>query len=151
MTHDHSVLIVEDNADDVLFIRRALRKSGIDVPVDVVGDGDAALEYLLGRGEHADRVGQPVPTLVLLDLKLPRRSGIEVLEALRTEPVRSQMVIVVLSGSSDSSDIQRAYAAGANSYLVKPILPASMNELVERLSLYWLVSNEPSPRPRIAD
>ncbi len=145
MKREHSVLVVEDNADDVLFIRRALKKTGIDVPVTVVGDGDTALDYLLGRGGYADRDEHPLPTLVLLDLKLPRRGGLEVLEALRPEAVRSQLIVVVLSGSNDSNDIRRAYAAGANSYLVKPILPASLNELVHRLSLYWLVSNEPAP------
>ena len=139
MRREHSVLVVEDSADDVLFIRRALKKAGISCPIQVVGDGDAALEHLLSTTS--------LPTLVLLDLKLPRRSGLEVLEALRTHPVRQSLSIVVLTGSRESDDVRRAYAAGANSYLVKPISPEAMTELVRTLSLYWLVSNEPAPHP----
>ena len=145
MRRDHSVLVVEDNRDDVLFIRRALTKAGIDCHVTVVGDGDAAVDYVEGRGAYADRGRHPLPALVLLDLKLPRRSGLEVLEALKSHAMRGRMIIVVLTGSRESVDVERAYAAGANSYLVKPISPQAMSELVQALGLYWLVKNEPSP------
>ena len=137
MSRHHCVLVVEDDADDVLFIRRALKKAGVQCKVDVVGDGEAALRYLQDN---------PAPTLMLLDIKLPRLSGLEVLERLRENPLRRRMIIVMLTGSQLAEDIDRAYAAGANSYLVKPISPAAMGELVQRLSLYWLVSNEPAPR-----
>jgi CheY-like chemotaxis protein len=145
MKREHCVLVVEDNKDDVLFIRRALKKAGIDTPVQVVGDGDSALDYIEGRGAYADRGQHPAPTLVLLDLKLPRRSGLEVLEALKNHATRGRMIIVVLTGSRESVDIERAYATGANSYLVKPISPEAMSELVQALGLYWLVKNEPAP------
>jgi CheY-like chemotaxis protein len=150
MKREHSVLIVEDNADDVIFIRRALDKSGIECPITVVGDGDSALEFLQARGRYADRAGEDLPTLVLLDLKLPRRSGLEVLESLRSDPRRDRMVVVVLTSSRESVDVERAYAAGANSYLVKPISPKAMTELVQRIGVYWLGSNEPSPSPRVS-
>jgi len=146
MNRDHFVLVVEDNADDVLFIRRALKKTGITCPVHVAGDGESALEYLEGRGAYADRQANPVPTLVLLDLKLPRRSGFEVLQAVRAAPELAKVVVVVLMSSNQSVDIDKAYALGANSYLVKPISPEAMSELVQALSLYWLVRNEPAPR-----
>lgn len=145
MKREHCVLVVEDNKDDVLFIRRALRKAGIDSPVQVVGDGDSALDYIEARGAYTDRGQHPAPTLVLLDLKLPRRSGLEVLEALKSHATRGRMIIVVLTGSRESVDIERAYAAGANSYLVKPISPEAMSDLVQALGLYWLVKNEPAP------
>jgi len=145
MKREHAVLVVEDNRDDVLFIRRALTKANIACPVTVVGDGDAAVDYIEGRGAYADRDQYPLPTLVLLDLKLPRRSGLEVLEALKGHPMRGRMIVVVLTGSRESVDIERAYAAGANSYLVKPISPQAMSDLVQALGLYWLVNNEPAP------
>jgi CheY-like chemotaxis protein len=146
MNREHCVLVVEDSGDDVLFIRRALKKTGITCPVQVVGDGERALEYLEGRGAHADRDANPVPTLVLLDLKLPRRSGFEVLQAVRANPVLGKVIVVVLTSSRETADIEKAYALGANSYLVKPISPDAMSELVQALSLYWLVRNEPAPR-----
>lgn len=145
MRREHCILVVEDSADDVLFIRRALKKTGIDCPVQVVGDGERALDYIQGRGAYADRGAHPLPTLVLLDLKLPRRSGFEVLESLRADPVLGNVVVVVLTGSRESVDVEEAYSLGANSYLVKPISPEAMGELVQALSLYWLVKNEPAP------
>lgn len=147
MSREHSVLVIEDDANDVLFIRRALKKAGIACAQHLVSDGDSALEYLEGRGQYADRTAFPLPTLVLLDLKLPRRSGLEVLEAIQHHPLRSRMVVVVLTSSRQAGDVDRAYALGANSYLVKPISPASLGELVGALGLYWLGKNEPAPHP----
>jgi CheY-like chemotaxis protein len=146
MNREHCVLVVEDNGDDVLFIRRALKKTGITCPLRVVGDGETALDYFEGRGAYVDRDANPIPTLLLLDLKLPRRSGFEVLQAVRANPVLGRLVVVVLTSSRESADIEKAYALGANSYLVKPISPDAMSELVQALSLYWLVRNEPAPR-----
>lgn len=143
MRTEHYILLVEDNADDVLFIRRAIERSGIRVPVGVVRDGDAAVRYLGGEGEFSDRGLHPVPTLVLLDLKLPRRSGLEVLEWMRGGGLTRSMIVVVLTSSREKTDVECAYAAGANSYLVKPISPGSLNELVKTMGLYWLQCNEP--------
>jgi CheY-like chemotaxis protein len=141
---EHCVLVVEDNADDVLFIQRAMRKTGIKCPIQVVGDGEAAVEYLEARGPFSDRGQFPSPTLVLLDLKLPRRSGLEVLKWIRGDGGLHKLTVVMLTGSQEVTDVNAAYVAGANSYLVKPISPSAMSELVQTLSLYWLVTNEPA-------
>jgi CheY-like chemotaxis protein len=145
MDADHAVLLVEDQADDVELLKRALRKAAVSCPVQVVGDGDTALEYLEGNGRYADRNAYPYPTLVLLDLKLPRRSGFEVLEHVRAHPALKNTIIVVLTSSREAEDIGRAYARGANSYLVKPIKPGHMEHLVNRVKEYWLDSNRPPP------
>jgi len=145
MDGQHAVLLVEDNADDVELLQRALRKAAVSCPVQVVGDGDAAVDYLEGNGPYADRDAYPYPTLVLLDLKLPRRSGFEILEHVRAHQALKRTIIVVLTGSNQAEDIGRAYARGANSYLVKPIRPAHMERLVERVKEYWLDSNRPPP------
>ena len=145
MIVDHAVLLVEDNADDVDLVQRAMRKANVSCPVHVASDGDAALEYLEGRGQYADRDAYPFPTLVLLDLKLPRRSGFEILEHVRGRPELQKTIVVVLTGSNQSEDIDKAYANGANSYLVKPIKPREMDGLIERVKQYWLDANRPPP------
>lgn len=145
MTDDQCVLLVEDNIDEVNLIQRAMRKAGMNVPVRIVSDGDAAVDYLNGDGRFFDRGQFPVPTLVLLDLKLPRRNGFEVLTELRRHAALGKTIVVVLTSSQESEDVRRAYAAGANSYLVKPIKPAAMQELMNRVRQYWLESNEPPP------
>ena len=149
MNTEHVILVVEDSADDVLFLERAIAKAGITARHQFVTDGDAAVRYLAGNGEFTDRVKHPLPTLVLLDLKLPRRSGLEVLQWLRQQEHTRSTIVVVLTSSQEDGDIARAYAAGANSYLVKPISPQKMNELVNALGLYWLQLNRP-PRARAA-
>lgn len=145
MNRSASVLVVDDNADDVLFIKRALKKAGIECPVNVVGDGDSALEFLEGRGRYADESSWPHPTLVLLDLKLPRRSGLEVLEALQPDPGERRAPIVVLSGAAQAGDIARARAAGAIAYLTKPISPAEIARLIDDLGLAWLACHGALP------
>jgi len=144
MTHrDGLVLLVEDNGDDVLLTRRAFRKVGIDCPIEVVGDGEAALAYLGGTGPYADRDRHPLPSLVLLDLKLPRKSGFEVLEWRRDQPPAVRRVpVVVLTTSRESVDVRRAYDAGANSFLAKPVSPDDTQEMIRALGLYWLRMNE---------
>jgi CheY-like chemotaxis protein len=112
----------------------------------VVCDGVEAIEYLRGTGQYADRARYPLPGLMLLDLKLPRRSGHEVLAWLRQEPAVRRLPVAILTSSRESSDIERAYDLGANSYLVKPTGPGALLRLVEALSLYWLVLNE-GPNP----
>lgn len=140
---EHVILLVEDSADDVRLIQRAMKKAGIGAPVHVVQDGDAAVAYLDGAGAYSDRAAHPAPSLVLLDLKLPRRSGFDVLAHLRAHPVHARTIVVVLTSSRQRADIDRAYEAGANSYLVKPIRPEDMNRLFETLHVYWLHTNEP--------
>ena len=138
-----TILLVEDNGDDVLLIRRAFRQAGAAAALRVVGDGDAAVAYLQGSGAFADRTAHPLPRLVLLDLKLPRRSGLEVLQWLRAEPALRTLLVVVLTSSGERADVDRAYALGANSYLVKPVDYDNLLRMAAALDLYWMRLNEP--------
>ena len=147
MIRDHCILLVEDSADDAMLIERALRKANVTTPVHRVEDGEAACNYLAGRGDYADRARHPLPTLVLLDIKLPKRSGLEVLRWMRSIPALAQMVVVMLTSSKEHRDIEEAYAEGANSYVVKPISPMEMRDLIKSLGQYWLSHNEPPPAP----
>jgi CheY-like chemotaxis protein len=142
-----NVLLVEDNSTDALMVRRAFRKANLTAPLEVVGDGDQAVDYLAGQGAYADRARFPLPVLVLLDLKLPRRSGLEVLDWLRHQPGLRRMPVVVLTSSRESTDVGRAYDLGANSYLVKPMDFDPLLEMIQALGLYWLVHNQPPPPP----
>ena len=146
MDSDHCILLVEDSADDVKLLKRAMRKAAVSCPVHIVADGDKAIEYLDGAGAYADRHAFPLPTLVLLDLKLPRRSGFEVLEYLRAHAMLKKTIVVVLTGSSESRDIANAYTRGANSYLVKPENYSQMLSTMNVLKTYWLQLNK-RPRP----
>jgi CheY-like chemotaxis protein len=136
-----TILLVEDDENDVLLIRRAFQKLGIDAAVHRVGDGDAAVAYLAGAGEYADRARYPRPVAVLLDLKLPRRSGLEVLMWARKEAGLTYLPIIVLTSSREATDLKQAYAFGANSYLVKPVEFGSLLELVRSFEDYWMTWN----------
>lgn len=136
------ILLVEDNPDDVLLMRRAFRKCNLANPVHVVTDGDEAVAYLSGGAGYADRRRHPMPVLVLLDLKLPKRSGHEVLEWIRGRPGLRRMPVAVLTSSNESADINRAYDLGANAYLLKPVGFESLLEVVRALNLFWLILNE---------
>jgi len=138
----HTILLVEDDPNDVLLIRRAFRKSDVVNPIQVVGDGEEAIAYLSGRGPYADRERYPLPVLLLLDLKLPRKSGFEVLEWLRQQPGLKRLPVAVLTSSAETPDINRAYDLGANSYLVKPVRFEGLLRMVQTLNLYWLIINE---------
>ena len=118
---DFLVLLVEDDQDHVLLVQRAFSKANLVNPLRVVRDGEDAIAYLQGTGAYTDRSRHPLPSLILLDMKLPRKSGLEVLSWLRGTPPISQTPVVVLSSSAESGDIQKAYALGVNSYLVKPV------------------------------
>ena len=137
--NQYSILLVEDDHNDVLLIKRAFQKVNIANPIIVVNDGEQAISYLAGREPYVDR---NLPILVLLDLKLPRKSGHEVLEWLRKQPNIKRLPVVVLTASSESSDVNLAYDLGANSYLVKPVTFDSLVEMVKTLNLYWLILNK---------
>ncbi|HWO69130.1 MAG TPA: response regulator [Actinomycetota bacterium] len=137
-----SVLLVEDNPDDVALIQRAFRKANIANPLRVVTDGEEAVAYLAGRGEYADRARHPLPVLVLLDLKLPKRSGHEVLAWLRSQEGLRRLPVAVLTSSREAADVNRAYDLGANAYLQKPVGFEALHELVGTLNLFWLILNE---------
>jgi len=134
---------VEDNPDDVILIQRAFRKAAIQAPVCVVTDGEQALAYLGGEDKYADRARYPMPACVLLDWKLPRKNGLEVLSWIRSRPEIRRLPVVVLTSSRENPDIEAAYDAGANSYLLKPVEFETLRELVASLGLYWLVLNVP--------
>ena len=142
------ILLVEDDYNDVLLIQRAFRKAKIKPLVSNVYDGDEVLLYLKGKGKYADREQYPVPLLVLLDLKLPRRSGLEVLAWIRQQPELRRLLVVVLTSSQEDSDLVQAYDLGANSYLVKPINFQDFVRLVELIDAYWFKTNQV---PRIAN
>ncbi|HEY1227632.1 MAG TPA: response regulator [Ramlibacter sp.] len=145
---NRTVLLVEDNLDDVLLTRRAFRKAGLASALQVAGDGDEAVAYLAGDGAFADRQAHPLPSLVLLDWKLPRRSGREVLQWVRAQERFTGLPVVVLTSSREQEDIDQAYSAGANSYIQKPVLLEKLAELSERLHAYWLETNVVSSRSR---
>ena len=138
-TNGHAILLVEDDHNDVLLIKRAFQKVNIANPIIVVNDGEQAISYLAGREPYVDRA---LPMLVLLDLKLPRKSGHEVLEWLRQQSTLKRLPVVVLTASSESSDVNLAYDLGANSYLVKPVTFDSLVQMVKTLNLYWLILNK---------
>jgi len=136
------ILLVEDNYDDVLLIRRAFRKANIQPPISIVSDGDEAIAYLARQGKYADTDNYPVPSLILLDLKLPRRSGLEVLAWIRQQPELKRLLVVVLTSSEESSDLNRAYDLGTNSYLVKPVDFHDLVRLIELIDAYWFKVNQ---------
>jgi len=143
MTYANSqILLVEDDPNDVLLLKRAFRRANIVNPLQVIADGEAAVHYLSGVGTYADRQSYPLPVLMLLDLKLPRRSGHEVLAWLRQQPGLKRLPVVVLTSSQEHIDIDKAYDLGANSYLVKPVGFDALIEMVRKLNMYWLTINE---------
>ena len=136
------VLLVEDDENDVMFVQRAFKHAGILNPLHIARHGDEAIEYLDGKGTYGDRERYPLPVFVLLDLKMPRRSGLEVLEWVKDRAGLKRIPIVVLTSSKNDSDVNKAYELGVNSYLVKPVSFEGLIELVKSLQLYWLVLNE---------
>ena len=137
----HPVLLVEDSPADVALVQRAFRRGGAVARLHVVRDGDAAVQYLEGSGEFSDRARHPLPRLVLLDLKLPRRSGLEVLAWVRAQPGLGRVPVVVLTSSRESMDVERAYDLGVNGYLLKPVVFDDLLQLARALDLYWLQLN----------
>jgi len=143
MSPTHTVLLVEDDPNDILLTQRAFRKANlVHVSLQVVQDGDAAVFYLSGTGKYSDRGRHPLPVLMLLDLKLPRRSGHEVLTWLRQQPNLKRLPVIVLTSSKENTDVNKAYDLGANSYLVKPVGLTAFTEVVNSLNMYWLLLNE---------
>lgn len=130
------ILLVDDNPHDVVLIRLAFRKVGIIDTIQLVKDGTEAVQYIKGEGTYADRHHYPVPTLVLLDLKMPQTSGFEVLRWIREQPDLSHVHVVVMSGSKNDADIEKAYSLGAHSYLVKPTKFEDLVKMMESLKDY---------------
>lgn len=143
MTDNDTILQVEDREEDVFLLNYALKQAGVRNPVQVASDGQEAIDYLSGAGKFADRAAFPLPCLVLLDLKLPLRMGLEVLEWIRQQPALRTMVVVVLTSSDDESDVRRAYERGANAFLVKPSDATVLVDMCRALKHFWIVHNQP--------
>jgi len=141
------ILLVEDNYNDVLLIQRAFRKAKIEPQMSIVDDGDKAISYLSRDGKYADREQYPLPSLILLDLKMPRLSGLEVLAWIRQQPELNRLPVVVLTSSQEDSDLAQAYDLGANSYLVKPLDFQNFVSLIELINAYWFKLNQ---RPHLS-
>jgi two-component system response regulator len=143
--NEHVILLVEDNSSDEELTLLALRKCNILNKVVVARDGSEALEYLFGRGAYAGRDTNDVPQVVLLDLNLPKISGVEVLRAIRADEGTKLLPVVILTSSKEDRDLAEGYASGANSYIVKPVDFVQFAEAVRQLGMYWLVLNQPPP------
>ena len=143
---EKTILLVEDNPDDVLLTERALKKSRILNKLIVARDGVEALDYIFRRGEYAGRNPESKPEVILLDLKLPRMGGLEVLKQIRANPQTCCQPVVVLTSSLEENDIIESYQLGCNSYIRKPVDFNQFVEAIKQLGLYWLVLNQ-SPYP----
>jgi two-component system, response regulator len=139
------ILLVEDNRDDEELTLRALAKSNVTNPIVVVRDGEQALDYLFARGSYAPPAKTETPQVILLDLKLPKLDGLEVLRAIRSDPRTKLLPVVILTSSVEDQDLVRGYDLGANSYIRKPVDFNQFVEAVKQLGLYWLVLNQPVP------
>jgi len=141
-----SILLVEDNPSDIGLTRRALDKGRITNTLIIAEDGQEALDYLLGTGAHLGRDASQIPTLVLLDLKLPKVDGLSVLQQVRADPRTRRVPIVILTSSTEHQDLSAGYDLGANGYIRKPVSFDQFVSVIEHLGLYWLGLNEPPPR-----
>lgn len=143
MNINKNILLVEDNPQDEKLVLRALRKVNLANQVDVVRDGQQALDYLFQEGEYAAREGNDFPAVVLLDIGLPRVSGLEVLKRLRSDPRTHLQPVVILTSSDEDQDRLASYVDGANSFVRKPLDFTEFAETVARLGIYWMAVNKP--------
>ncbi len=137
-----TILHVEDDPNDVMLIGRAFKKANVSGEMQVVNDGEQAVAYLSGNEGYSDREAHPMPTLVLLDLKLPRKAGLEVLTWIRGQEDLKRLPIVILTSSKQATDINRAYETGANCYLLKPVNFEEMLEMAKTIDQFWLKMNQ---------
>jgi two-component system response regulator len=139
------ILLVEDNPDDVTLTLRAFKRSHVMNTIAVARDGIEALDYLFARGAYENRAGTPLPTLIILDLKLPKLDGLGVLKALRADKRTRLLPVVILTSSKEEQDLISGYSLGANSYVRKPVDFAEFVEAVKVLGIYWLMMNQSPP------
>ncbi|MFO8022555.1 MAG: response regulator [Perlabentimonas sp.] len=137
------ILLVEDNPADVELALRALKKNNIANKVEVVNDGEEALDFLYARGSYINRVGARLPKVILLDLKLPKINGLEVLTEIKSNPKTQMVPVVVLTSSKEENDIIKSYKLGVNSYIVKPVDFDKFLLSVKEIGMYWLLINQP--------
>ena len=143
MIGDATVLLAEDDPDDILLTQIAFEKARLANPLQVVRDGEEAIAYLKGEGKYANRAQYPLPILVLLDLKMPRMNGFQVLEWLNNHSELERVPVAIMTSSDHDPHITRAYQLGADSYLRKPPDAAALLALVQRLQAYWVILNQP--------
>jgi CheY-like chemotaxis protein len=137
------ILLVEDDDNDVLLMSRAFRLAGVKNPLQIAKDGEIAIAYLKGADDYGDRERYPLPSLILLDLKMPRKSGFEVLSRIRQDSHVKKLITIILTASREHQDINRAYGLGINSYIVKPSKFDDLVEAVRTIQAYWLRVNHP--------
>jgi CheY-like chemotaxis protein len=145
-----TILLVEDNPDDAKLTLRAFKRNNMVNPVIVANDGVEALDIVFARGAYAERAGKPLPTLIILDLKLPKLDGLGVLRALRGDERTRLIPVVILTSSKEEQDLIQSYSLGANSYVRKPVDFAEFQEAVRLLGIYWLLTNLPPPERNAA-
>jgi len=146
MPAEKIILLVEDNPDDEALTMRALKQSKLANEIVIARDGNEALEFMFGTGKFEGRDVSHTPAVVLLDLKLPKLSGLEVLERLRADPRTKLVPVVVLTSSSEDEDMLRSYQLGANSYVRKPVVFGKFADAVSQLGLYWVLLNQLPPK-----
>ena len=145
MDNRKTILLVEDNPDDLELTLLALKRSNLGQDIVVARDGQEALDYLFGVGNYAQRDTRELPVMTLLDLKLPKINGLEVLQRIRSEPRTRRLPVVILTSSDERGDLVASYNLGANSYVRKPVDFAQFNEVLRQLTHYWLRVNLPPP------
>jgi len=146
-----TILLVEDNPSDEGLVIRALRNHNIDNPIIIVRDGQEAVDYLFGVGSYEGRNVDDTPELIMLDLKLPKVSGLEVLQQIHSDERTKLLPVVILTSSTEDRDIIESYSLGANSYVSKPVEFNEFSEAVKQLGLYWILFNKNVPKNRSTD
>ncbi|MEO5802933.1 MAG: response regulator [Verrucomicrobiota bacterium] len=145
MNENYTILIVEDDPNDILFFKRALNKNGINNPICTLPDGEEAIMYLKGMAQYADRSAHPFPGVIILDLKMPRKSGLEVLQWLKDHPKYRVIPTIVFTSSKLNEDVIKAYGLGANSYMVKPSSFDDLQQMMKTAHQYWSFCLKPDP------
>lgn len=135
--NEFSVLLVEDDLNDIFLVKRAFKRAEIHNPLQVVTDGVEAIRYLQGEGKYADRQTYPLPRLIVMDIKMPRKTGFEVLEWIKADGILKRIPVVIVSSSDQTPDINKAYELGANAYMIKPVNFKSVENLFQSITHYW--------------
>ena len=139
---EKTILLVEDDKSDIDLALRAFRKINITSRIDVVEDGQEALDYIFCKNQYADRDPNKLPDIILLDLKLPIIDGIDVLKAIRSNPITKKIIVVILTSSNQEKDLVNGYNLGVNSYLIKPVDFRDFVDLIQQINIYWLTLNK---------
>ena len=148
-----AILVLEDDENDAILLKRALKRLSVPNPIHIVTDGEEGIEYLTGRGKYADRSAFPFPGFIITDLKMPKKSGMEVLKWLSEHEQYRVIPTLVLTSSKEETDVAKAYGFGANSYMVKPADFQDLEKMMRLIHDYWTVCEKPGPtnRPNLAD